>query len=584
MVGARSADGLQTGILNTYVGYDSGRNGDRNTVVGSQSGNLMQIAATNNTILGSSTGKNLLTGTQNTILGGGAGEGLSQGNLNTFIGFAAGRNGERNTVVGSLAGNSLTNASFDNTVVGISAGDAIQNGFQNTILGAYAGNTIALGGKNTVLGATAGFGLTGGSLNTYVGFGSGNNGQRNTIVGSLSGPSMTITATENTIVGYRSGNTGSRNTIVGSSSGISLDSTSEYNTIIGSDSAPLLTSGVSNMIIGDLAALDFITGDFNILMGYNSGQGMTTGNNNVCIAEGATTKGSDCLVIGKNAGLNSTGDKNIFIGEESGADTQGSDNLGVGALTRFGNATLSTYIGRGIFTGEDLTSPLSVITRNIGVGRIIEFGTSFLGAYRGNIKDTIGIGSDLLFRPVGGAVTAPGIHDVITVGQNITVNRGNTACVFGRNSTITNKSNLVTLCNSNNFLTLDERGNLTITGSDATKNGGSINWITTSDRRLKSNIHLANTITCENFMRKLDLKRFTWNDNETVRDKTQLGFIAQEVEELLPKSVSTREFANIPDCKLLDTSQIMMTMYGALKRCISRIDELEKVLARNNIS
>jgi hypothetical protein len=84
-------------------------------------------------------------------------------------------------------------------------------------------------------------------------------------------------------------------------------------------------------------------------------------------------------------------------------------------------------------------------------------------------------------------------------------------------------------------------------------------------------------------MRNLDLKRFTWNDGETARDRTQLGFIAQEVEEILPKAVVTREFANISDCKLLDTSQIMMTMYGALKRCISRIDELEAIVFNTNI-
>jgi hypothetical protein len=89
---------------------------------------------------------------------------------------------------------------------------------------------------------------------------------------------------------------------------------------------------------------------------------------------------------------------------------------------------------------------------------------------------------------------------------------------------------------------------------------------------------------CEDVMRKLDLKRFTWNETKTERDRTQLGFIAQEVEEILPKSVYTREFSNIPDCKLLDTSQITMAMYGALKRCITRIDELENILARNNIS
>ena len=552
----------------------------------------------NNTILGSSAGKNLLTGTQNTILGGGAAEGLSQGNLNTFVGFASGRNGERNTVIGSLAGNSLTNASFDNTVVGISSGDAIQNGFQNTILGAYAGNTIVLGGRNTVLGATAGFGLAGGSLNTYVGFGSGNNGQRNTIVGSLSGTSMTSTATENTIVGYSSGNNGSNNTIVGSFCGTKMTNSAQDNTILGFLCGQSLTSGSSNTLIGDSAGPALTDGSFNVLIGYRSGENTTSstenicigsytnslGSTNICIGDSAYAGGDTNISIGSGAGASSTGSKNICIGFDSGIETTGEENTCIGLRAKLNNAFTSTYVGDGVLTGDDLL-PASSVFNNSGFGKNVYFGTEGeFSSYVGNINNSVGVGTDITFRPPGPGLGASGIRDFCAFGQDLTIDRGNTACVLGRNSLITNKSNLVTLCNSNNFLTLDERGNLTITGSDATKNGGSINWITTSDKRLKSNIHVANTITCENFMRKLDLKRFTWNDNETVRDRTQLGFIAQEVEKLLPKSVSTREFANIPDCKLLDTSQIMMTMYGALKRCITRIDELENVLARNGIS
>ena len=96
---------------------------------------------------------------------------------------------------------------------------------------------------------------------------------------------------------------------------------------------------------------------------------------------------------------------------------------------------------------------------------------------------------------------------------------------------------------------------------------------------------MANAVTCENILKNLNLKRFTWNEdfNPQVVDRTQLGFIAQEVEEYLPKSISTVQYAGIDDCKLIDLSQIHMIMYGALKRSIERIDELEAILARNNL-
>jgi hypothetical protein len=154
--------------------------------------------------------------------------------------------------------------------------------------------------------------------------------------------------------------------------------------------------------------------------------------------------------------------------------------------------------------------------------------------------------------------------------------------MFGRKSTLINKGNVVTMCNSNNFVTLEANGDFTVPGNAFKPGGGS--W-TPSDRRLKSNIHIANTILCENIVRKLDLKRFTWNDDFSPMtiDRTQLGFIAQEVEELLPKSVMTKEADGLKDRKYIDTTQITMFMYGALKRCMGRIDELEAILARNNL-
>jgi hypothetical protein len=93
-------------------------------------------------------------------------------------------------------------------------------------------------------------------------------------------------------------------------------------------------------------------------------------------------------------------------------------------------------------------------------------------------------------------------------------------------------------------------------------------------------------------MRDLDLKRFTWNElNVSVAGSTQLGFIAQDVEKHLPKSIITAEFAGIDDCKLINLDEIHMVMYGVLKRSITRIDELETqigelkdILARNNLS
>ena len=199
------------------------------------------------------------------------------------------------------------------------------------------------------------------------------------------------------------------------------------------------------------------------------------------------------------------------------------------------------------------------------------------------MTNNVVVGSDIQVRPAGIGTGPANASNIMVFGHQLKVNRNIDACMFGRKSTLINQGNVVTICNSNNFVTLAVNGDFTVPGAAFKPGGGS--WTATSDRRLKSNIHLANTVICENIMRTLDLKRFTWNRdfNPLVTDRTQLGFIAQEVEELIPKSVVTRSVEGLDDCKLLDVSQINMVMYGALKRCMERVDELEAILARNSL-
>ena len=188
-----------------------------------------------------------------------------------------------------------------------------------------------------------------------------------------------------------------------------------------------------------------------------------------------------------------------------------------------------------------------------------------------------------------------GIDNANINGSNITLIGSNIStlnavasgiCAIGRNSLLSSSTfnDTVSLFNNDSYALVRGTGDFVISSANALKPGGG-SWTGTSDRRLKSNIHLANTILCENILKNLDLKRFTWNSdfNSTIKDRTQLGFIAQEVEEYLPKAVSTTQFGGLDDCKLLDQSQIHMVVYGALKRSIARIDELEAILARNNL-
>ena len=81
---------------------------------------------------------------------------------------------------------------------------------------------------------------------------------------------------------------------------------------------------------------------------------------------------------------------------------------------------------------------------------------------------------------------------------------------------------------------IDSTGSLTITGDFAA-------FTSISDARLKTNVHSVNGDSALNVINDLKPVTFTWRDdifNETMRGQTDVGFIAQEVEPVIPYAVS----------------------------------------------
>lgn len=115
-------------------------------------------------------------------------------------------------------------------------------------------------------------------------------------------------------------------------------------------------------------------------------------------------------------------------------------------------------------------------------------------------------------------------------------------------------------------------------------------WIVASDIRLKENIVLADTARCLDIVKELPLKRYTWKDNvynnEQVPDRTKIGWIAQDVQQVFPKGVTqapmtfsptglSADNITIEDCLSLDADQIYATLYGAVQEVIKRLEILE---------
>ncbi|MBT9168793.1 MAG: hypothetical protein DDT19_02141 [Syntrophomonadaceae bacterium] len=109
-------------------------------------------------------------------------------------------------------------------------------------------------------------------------------------------------------------------------------------------------------------------------------------------------------------------------------------------------------------------------------------------------------------------------------------------------------------------------------------------WTIVSDKRLKKSIELANLDLCYNAVKNIPLKFYRWRDDvysvEQVRDRGQLGWIADDVEKVYPKAVKTVSFElltkeKIEDCKSVNNDQVYAALYGAVQKLIEKVEILE---------
>jgi hypothetical protein len=124
-------------------------------------------------------------------------------------------------------------------------------------------------------------------------------------------------------------------------------------------------------------------------------------------------------------------------------------------------------------------------------------------------------------------------------------------------------------------------------------------WTVSSDERLKENIILADVDRCVEIIRAVPLKHYRWKDEvytlDQVKDRSKLGWIAQDVEKVFPKAVymspfhynqvyedivnsdgvAERQLVSedvIEDCRDLNADQMYAVMYGAIQKLISEND------------
>jgi hypothetical protein len=115
--------------------------------------------------------------------------------------------------------------------------------------------------------------------------------------------------------------------------------------------------------------------------------------------------------------------------------------------------------------------------------------------------------------------------------------------------------------------------------TDNAKKPSTNTWTIVSDQRLKDNIENANLDSCYNIIKNLNLKKYKWKNgifsDKQIKDKTKLGWIANDVEIHFPKAIITKNIYNIEDCKTLNIDQLVATIYGCTQKIINNYENLD---------
>jgi hypothetical protein len=166
-----------------------------------------------------------------------------------------------------------------------------------------------------------------------------------------------------------------------------------------------------------------------------------------------------------------------------------------------------------------------------------------------------------------------------------------TSSLTSRTLTLNNSTPIFTLeVNGNariSSLTVDAGAGVTSTnttfslavwGAGGVARVGGTTWTQISDERIKANIVEADYDRCYEDIKAIPLRRFTYIstlfDMVPLVDRNVLGFIAQEVSTIQPKSVTTSEAFGIDNLFWLNIDQMNMALYGAVKKLIQTNESL----------
>lgn len=410
-----------------------------------------------------------------------------------------------NTLSGRIG---LTNTFFGNSSGLVNTGD------YNTFIGERAGFANATGDHNTFIGRLAGANGTFGNDNSYLGYGAGlnNTGNSNLILGAFA--SQNTTGSFNVFVGNQSGGnntTGARNTLLGFNSDLGANNLTNA-TAIGN----LAQVDTSNSIV--LGSINGVNGS---LVSTNVGIGTTTPLHKLDIKDNSTSTTIGQLYLEQEG----TGDALIHIGNTGARHF----NLGLDTSADSFKIGTSPTTATAVTTGTLMTIQA---TGEVGIGTATP-------AEKLHVSGPAG----LTTVRIGNTSTSGATSNVaLDFFRNTGINTDWRIYNIGPNLTIGSSSDdLATVNDLYQFL-----GARFMPMNDGTQSLGQAanRWntvfatngtINTSDRREKKEIQPL-TYGLQQLM-QLKPVTFRWNNNQIDNNSKHLGFIAQDLQEVIPEVV-----------------------------------------------
>ncbi len=441
-------------------------------------------------------------------------------------------------------------------------------------IGENAGSADELTSANIFIGYLAGMNNTSGSDNVAVGT---NTLRFNTE--SYGSVAIGRDALFKNGLGATESYHGSGNIAIGTSA-LQENTTGNSSAAIGGYALTANTTGYNNVALGSGCLQSNTTGYFNVGVGAGTMSNMISGINNTATGHLALLDneiGNSNSAFGTRAMENSLGSGNTAIGKSAlETDISGTFNtaLGVNADVVLTNLTHATAIGANALVGQSNTVVLGDPDRTIKVGIGTSTPTDLLTITGADPRFFIGDTTSLARRGL--------LIDGVEAGDYVRIHAYDYDP--GTNLDINIPSDLlVGVWGGTTSYTLELAGT---SGTAAKPGGGS--WTSTSDRRLKQDIHdYAEGLDA---IMQIHPVRYRYTEETGYNTETEyVGVIAQEIQEIAPYMVSTFE-KNQQEYLAVDPSALTYMLVNAVKEqqalmqaMQSRIDELSsEILALQN--